>query len=114
MKDDKNWFQKQNMGEFQSYWNSKQHTKYLNHYHFVKNSIRFKIQSEKESVLSVNGSFKFNKKMIAHMKDVIKKFRYYYNIKNINAKNRIAGSTIANFKNFKITCGDVFNRLFGQ
>ena len=52
--------------------------------------------------------------MTAHMKNVIKKCRYYYNIKNINAKNRIAGSTIAKFKSFKINCGDVYNHLFGQ
>ena len=37
MKEDKKCFQKINMGEFRSYWNSKQHTNYLYHYHFVKN-----------------------------------------------------------------------------
>ena len=60
IKEDKQWFQKLNIGEFRSYWNSKQHTKYLYHYHLVKNSISFKIQSEKESVLPVNAKFCFN------------------------------------------------------
>ena len=35
-------------------------------------------------------------------------------MKNKNAKNKIAGSTIAKFNNFKITCGDVYNCLFGK
>ena len=43
------------------------------------------------------------------MKNLIKKCRSYYNIKNKNAKNKIAGYTIAKLKNFNITCGDVYN-----
>ena len=114
MKDDKKWFQKQNMGEFRSYWNSKQHTKYLFHYHFVKNSISIKLQSEKENVLKVNGKFSFNEQLTDHMKNVIKQCRSYYNIKKIKLKNKIAGSTIAKFKNFQITCDDIYDRLFVQ
>ena len=52
--------------------------------------------------------------MTAHMKNQIKQCRSYYNIKRKKLKNKIAGSTIAKFKNFQITCEDVYDRLFGQ
>ena len=48
------------------------------------------------------------------MKNVIKQCRSYYNIKKKKLKNKIAGSTIAKFKNFQITCRDVYDRLLGQ
>ena len=114
MKTDKKWFDDQSMGEFRSYWNTKQHTKYLYYYHEVKNAINFKVKSEKESVLPVNGSFDLQYQLTTHMKDVIKKYRYYHQNQNVKNKQTIADSTISRFDNFIITCGDVYNRLFGQ
>ena len=72
IKEDQKIVKKHNLGKFTSYWNTKQHTQYLYHYHLVKNLIQCKIQSEQESVLKVNGTFSLNEQLTDHIKNVIK------------------------------------------
>ena len=116
MKIDETWFNDLNMGNFKSYWGTKQHTKHTYYYHEVKTYIDRKVRltSTNNNDVPRGGSFDVQFELTPHMKSVIKSYRSYCSIKDNQKKIDINEQVISQFDNNVVTYGDVFNHLFEE
>ena len=88
MKIDETWFNDLNMGNFKSYWGTKQHTKHTYYYHEVKTYIDRKVRltSTNNNDVPRGESFDVQFELTPHMKSVIKSYRSYCSIKDNQKK----------------------------